>query len=73
MDWLPDGRLVISHLGRQRPVRHVQAGEVYILGNHRRRPRPGKVTTKRIASGLKEPMGLKVVDGVVYVSREARG
>ncbi|MEK8110363.1 hypothetical protein NKG94_50655 [Micromonospora sp. M12] len=30
------------------------------------------MTTKRIGSNLKEPMGLKVVDGVVYVTEKAR-
>jgi glucose/arabinose dehydrogenase len=68
MDWLPDGRLVISTWGESNET----AGEVYILGNTGGATQPGRVTTKKIAGNLKEPMGLKVVDGVVYVSEKHR-
>jgi hypothetical protein len=68
MDWLPDGRLVISTWGESNET----AGEVYILGNTGGSTGPGRVTTKKIAGNLKEPMGLKVVDGVVYVSEKQR-
>jgi len=68
MDWLPDGRLVISTWGESNQT----AGEVYILANTGGSTAPGRVTTKKIAGNLKEPMGLKVVDGVVYVSEKQR-
>ncbi|MET7418893.1 ricin-type beta-trefoil lectin domain protein [Dactylosporangium sp. NPDC005555] len=72
MDWLPDGRLVICTWGGNDQSGTSQAGEVWILGNTGGSTSPGNVTTKRIGSNLKEPMGLKVVDGVVYVSEKAR-
>ncbi|MET8231727.1 ricin-type beta-trefoil lectin domain protein [Micromonospora sp. NPDC005298] len=72
MDWLPDGRLVISTWGGSDQSGTSQDGEVWILGNTAGSTTPGAVTTKKIAGGLKEPMGLKVVDGVVYVSEKQR-
>ncbi|MEH0824354.1 MULTISPECIES: family 16 glycoside hydrolase [unclassified Micromonospora] len=68
MDWLPDDRLVITTWGGSDQTN----GEVYILDNTGGSTGPGSVTTKKIAGGLKEPMGLKVVDGVVYVSEKQR-
>ncbi|MEU0558246.1 discoidin domain-containing protein [Dactylosporangium sp. NPDC006015] len=72
MDWLPDGRMVISTWGGSDQSGTSQAGEVWILGNTGGATSPANVTTKRIGSNLKEPMGLKVVNGVVYVSEKAR-
>ena len=70
MDWLPDGRMVISTWGGADQSGTSQSGEVYILGNTG--GTTGTVTTKRIANNLKEPMGLKIVDGIVYVSEKQR-
>ncbi|MEV1072307.1 ricin-type beta-trefoil lectin domain protein [Micromonospora parva] len=72
MDWLADGRLVISTWGGSDQSGTSQDGEVWILGNTGGSTGPGTVTTKKIAGGLKEPMGLKVVDGVVYVTEKQR-
>ncbi|WP_460848196.1 galactose-binding domain-containing protein [Phytohabitans suffuscus] len=72
MDWLPDGRLVISTWGGSDDSGTSQAGEVWILGNTGGDTTPGNVTTKRIGSALKEPMGLKIVDGTVYVTEKQR-
>ncbi|MFC4017748.1 ricin-type beta-trefoil lectin domain protein [Micromonospora sp. GCM10011542] len=72
MDWLADGRLVISTWGGSDQSGTSQDGEVYILTNTGGSTGPGSVTTKKIAGGLKEPMGLKIVDGVVYVSEKQR-
>ncbi|RLP90073.1 ricin-type beta-trefoil lectin domain protein [Micromonospora sp. CV4] len=72
MDWLADGRLVISTWGGSDQSGTSQDGEVWILNNTGGTTGPGTVTTKKIAGGLKEPMGLKVVDGVVYVSEKQR-
>ena len=72
MDWLPDGRLVVSTWGGSDQSGTSQDGEVYILSNSGGATAPGNITTKRIGSSLKEPMGLKVVNGVVYVSEKAR-
>ena len=58
MDWLPDGRLIICNWEPD--------GGVYVLdgiqGNDRE-----KITVKRIASGLAEPLGVKVVDGRIFI------
>ncbi|MET8202914.1 ricin-type beta-trefoil lectin domain protein [Micromonospora taraxaci] len=72
MDWLADGRLVVSTWGGSDQSGTSQDGEVWILGNTGGATTPGAVTTKKIAGGLKEPMGLKIVDGVVYVSEKQR-
>jgi hypothetical protein len=66
MDWTKDGRLVIATWGGSLE----SLGEVYILDNVTGQTDPTKVTYKKIASGLREPMGLKVVDGMIYVSQK---
>lgn len=58
MDFLPDGRLVVSTWDA--------SGAVYILENVASGD-PKQIKVKRIAAGLAEPLGLKVVDGVIYV------
>ncbi|MEZ4892170.1 MAG: family 16 glycoside hydrolase [Saprospiraceae bacterium] len=58
LDFLPDGRMVVSTWD---PL-----GAVYVLDNVESGD-PKKITVKRIAQGLAEPLGLKVVDGVIYV------
>ncbi|MFJ5932944.1 ricin-type beta-trefoil lectin domain protein [Streptomyces sp. NPDC093071] len=66
MDWLPDGRLAVTTWGGSDKT----TGEVYLLGNVTGNTGPDKVTVKKVASGLKEPMGLKHVDGKLYVSQK---
>ncbi len=66
MDWFPDGRLAIATWGGSDTV----AGEVYIFDGVTGNTSPSKVTYKRIATGLREPMGLKIVDGTIYVSQK---
>ncbi|WP_435190655.1 ricin-type beta-trefoil lectin domain protein [Streptomyces sp. bgisy126] len=66
MDWLPDGRLAVTTWGGSNNT----TGEVYLLGNVTGSTGPDKVTVKRVASGLKEPMGIKYVDGKLYVSQK---
>jgi Domain of Unknown Function (DUF1080)/PA14 domain/Carbohydrate binding module (family 35) len=66
MDWLPDGRLAITTWGGSNNV----LGEVYLLSNVTGSTSPSRVTAQRIASGLKEPMGIKYVDGKLYVSQK---
>jgi cytochrome c len=58
MDFLPDGRLVISTWD--------EVGGVYILDNVEK-GNPNQIRVKQIATGLAEPLGLKVVDGRIYV------
>ncbi|WDG33420.1 ricin-type beta-trefoil lectin domain protein [Streptomyces sp. CA-278952] len=66
MDWLPDGRLAVTTWGGT----DNSTGEVYLLSNVTGATGPDKVTYKKIASGLKEPMGVKYVDGKLYVSQK---
>ncbi|MGW0032245.1 ricin-type beta-trefoil lectin domain protein [Streptomyces sp. NPDC003314] len=66
MDWLPDGRLAVTTWGGSDKT----TGEVYLLGNVTGNTGPDKVTVKKVASGLKEPMGIKHVDGKLYVSQK---
>ncbi|KOV74816.1 membrane protein [Streptomyces sp. AS58] len=66
MDWLPDGRLAISTWGGSDNV----AGEVYLLDNVTGATSRDKVTVEKVASGLREPMGIKYVDGSLYVSQK---
>jgi 3-keto-disaccharide hydrolase/PA14 domain-containing protein/carbohydrate binding protein with CBM35 domain len=66
MDWLPDGRLAIATWGGSQNV----LGEVYLLSGVTGNTDPSRVTRQRIASGLKEPMGIKYVDGKLYVSQK---
>ncbi|MEV0618381.1 family 16 glycoside hydrolase [Nonomuraea sp. NPDC050404] len=68
MDWLPDGRLAIATWGGSQK----SLGEVYLLGNVTGATSPERVTTKKIAGGLQEPMGIKYVDGKLYVSEKSR-
>ncbi|MER7719265.1 ricin-type beta-trefoil lectin domain protein [Streptomyces flaveolus] len=66
MDWLPDGRLAVATWGGSNNT----AGEVYLLSNVTGATGPDKVKAKKVASGLKEPMGIKHVDGKLYVSQK---
>ncbi|MTE17683.1 DUF1080 domain-containing protein [Streptomyces sp. TRM43335] len=66
MDWLPDGRLAVSTWGESETT----DGEVHLLDNVTGDTGPEKVTVKKIASGLREPMGIKYVDGKLYVSEK---
>ncbi|WP_284747888.1 family 16 glycoside hydrolase [Amycolatopsis sp. RTGN1] len=68
MDWLPDGRLAIATWGGSNNT----AGEVQLISNATGTTDPSQVRTQRIASGLKEPMGVKYVDGKLYVSEKTR-
>ncbi|MBU2665227.1 DUF1080 domain-containing protein [Actinoplanes bogorensis] len=61
--WRPDGKMVLSTWGGSDQVK----GEVYLLSGV---TGAGPVTYKKIAGGLKEPMGIAVVDGLVYVSQK---
>ena len=67
MDWLPDGRLAISTWGGDRES---VLGEVYLVDGVTGTTDPSRVTYKKIAEDLQEPMGLKYVDGTVYVSEK---
>ncbi|MEU8611034.1 family 16 glycoside hydrolase [Actinoplanes sp. NPDC048791] len=64
--WRPDGKMVLSTWGGSDKV----AGEVYLVDKVTGKTGPDKVTYRKIADGLKEPMGIAVVDNMVYVSQK---
>jgi hypothetical protein len=66
IDWLPDGRAAIATWGGS----NNELGEVYLLSNVTGSTGPAQVRAQRIAQGLKEPMGIKYVDGKLYVSEK---
>lgn len=61
MDFLPDGRLVVSTWD--------SLGAVYILDGVQGK-NPEAIKVKRIAFGLAEPLGLKVVDNEIYIMQK---
>lgn len=69
MDFLSDGRLVIcTWNGNHDPIMApVRKGNAYVLSNVDQDDAT-KITYKLFAANLQEPMGLKVVDDVVYVT-----
>lgn len=67
MDWLPDGRMAIATWGGDRET---VLGEVYLVENVTGDGGADDVTYTKIAEELEEPMGLKVVDGRIYVSEK---
>jgi hypothetical protein len=58
LDWLPDGRMVICTWD--------SLGAVYLLSGTAGDDR-SKITVKRIAAGLAEPLGLRVALGRIFV------
>jgi glucose/arabinose dehydrogenase len=64
--WRPDRKMVITTWGGTDEV----DGKVYLVENVTGKTAPGSVTYREIAGGLKEPMGVAVVDGLVYVSQK---
>src|SRR4051812_23602596 len=69
MDFLSNGKLVICTWGGNHKtlVPPSRNGEVYILDNVAQED-SSKVTFKKFASGLQEPLGLKIVNDTVYLS-----
>jgi len=59
MDWMSDGRLVVASW--KDPY------EVYILGNAITGANPKSATLTKLATGLSEVLGLKVVNDSIYV------
>ncbi len=58
MDFLPDGRLILSTWDPD--------GTVYVISNLNAE-NPEDVSVEPIAKGLLEPLGVKIVDGDIYV------
>jgi uncharacterized repeat protein (TIGR03806 family) len=67
MDFLPDGRLVVSTWGGA----FTTDGKVWILSGVDQDDY-SQITATEIASGLHDPLGLKVYDGAIYVSEKSQ-
>lgn len=69
IDFLSDGRMVICTWGGDHKVLTPPSkkGEVYILSNVAQDD-SAKMTFKKFATGLQEPLGLKVVNDTIYLS-----
>ncbi len=73
MDFLPDGRLAITHWrkGRGEGLKAQQTGDLYVLtgvtGDN-----PEAIEVKKITDTLDDPMGMTVVDGDIYVSEKLK-
>ncbi len=65
MDFLPDGRMVISSWTPD----GLNYGAVYLVENYQN-GNPATTVFKKFAEGLGEPLGLKVVDGVIHVAQK---
>lgn len=61
IDFLEDGRLIVSVWEKE--------GAVYIIDNHKSED-PSKIKYKKIAEGLAEPLGLKVVGDRIFVMQK---
>ncbi len=60
IDFMADGRMVVTTWDPE--------GSVYIVSDYEQGPE--KASVKRIARGLAEPLGVKVVDGDIYVMQK---
>ncbi|MCF6376585.1 DUF1080 domain-containing protein [Nocardioides KLBMP 9356] len=70
LEWDGDDLLVLTWGGNGNDQGNVSLGELYRLEGVKAATSPADVTRTRIASGLKEPQGIKVVDGRIYVSEK---
>ncbi|MEV0158324.1 family 16 glycoside hydrolase [Micromonospora sp. NPDC050686] len=66
MAFRPDGDLVLSTWGGTDNT----TGEIYVVEGVTGPTAPDQVTYRKFADGLREPQGVAVVDGTVYVSQK---
>ncbi|TDC38475.1 DUF1080 domain-containing protein [Micromonospora sp. 15K316] len=66
MAFMPGGDLVVSTWGGTDNT----TGEIYLIDGATGQTGPEQVTYRRFAEGLREPQGVAVVDGTVYVSQK---
>ena len=73
LEWMGDDLLVLTWGDDDGdPSSVTAAGEVWKLTGVKDADDPADVTPTKIAEGLREPMGIKVVDGDIYVSEKDR-
>jgi hypothetical protein len=71
LEWMGDDLLVLTWGDDDGdPSSVTAAGEVWTLSGVKDADDPADVTPTRIAEGLREPMGIKVVDGDIYISEK---
>jgi PKD repeat protein len=71
LEWMGDDLLVLTWGDDDGdPSSTTAAGEVWRLSGVKEAGDPGDVTPTKIAEGLREPMGIKVVDGDIYISEK---
>lgn len=70
LEWDGDDLLVLTWGGNGDNSGDVATGELYRLTGVKEATSPDDVTRTLVAEGLKEPMGIKVVEGDVYVSQK---
>ena len=72
LEWDGDDLLVLTWGGNGNDQGDVELGELYRLTGVKGADSPDDVTPTLVADGLKEPMGIAVVEGEVYVSEKDR-
>ncbi|MCP3422926.1 family 16 glycoside hydrolase [Nocardioides pinisoli] len=70
LEWDGEDLLVLTWGGNGNDQGNVELGELHRLSGVQDATSPADVTRTRIASGLKEPQGIKVVDGEIYISEK---
>ena len=71
LEWMGDDLLVLTWGDDDGdPTSVTAAGEVWRLTGVKDADDPADVTPTKIAEGLREPMGIKVVDGDIYISEK---
>ncbi|MDA0179614.1 DUF1080 domain-containing protein [Solirubrobacter phytolaccae] len=71
MDFLPDGRMVMTTTGDVSSggwVPNPESSEVYVLDHVQGATTKDQVTYTKVAGGLKNAMGIQIIDGRWYVS-----
>ena len=70
LEWMGDDLLVLTWGDDDGSPSTTAAGEVWRLTGVKDADEPADVTHTKIAQGLREPMGIKVVDGDIYVAEK---
>ena len=67
MAWFPDGRLAVLTWGKDQESK---SGKLYVLRNVTGKTKASKVKVREVASGLREPQGVAIVKGKIYVAQK---
>ncbi|MDA0169424.1 DUF1080 domain-containing protein [Solirubrobacter taibaiensis] len=71
LEWMGDDLLVLTWGDDDGdPSSVTAAGEVWKLTGAKTATNPSTITRTKLAEGLKEPQGIKVVDGEIYISEK---